>query len=137
MGTLQFSIHAIQVLVSTRLLRRCWFIEIVQQLVQLIASGTINASGADYAEYMTKSGNFTLAKGDVCGVNSEGKLTNVFADAISFVVKSTDPSYVGGDKWPKLLVSNLVVMMILEQRGRDCSSSKLFYEEALESASTC
>jgi hypothetical protein len=63
------------------------------------ASGTINASGADYAEYMTKAGDFTVAKGDVVGINSEGKLTNVFADAISFVVKSTDPSYVGGDVW--------------------------------------
>jgi hypothetical protein len=63
------------------------------------AGGTINASGADYAEYMTKAGNFTVAKGDVVGINAEGKLTNVFADAVSFVVKSTDPSYVGGDVW--------------------------------------
>ena len=63
------------------------------------AGGTINASGSDYAEYMTKSGDFTIAKGDVCGVNSQGKLTNVFADAVSFVVKSTNPSYVGGDNW--------------------------------------
>ena len=63
------------------------------------AAGTINASGADYAEYMTKAGNFTVAKGDVVGIDENGKLTNVFADAISFVVKSTDPSYVGGDTW--------------------------------------
>ena len=63
------------------------------------AGGTINASGADYAEYMTKSGNFTIAKGDVVGINNQGKLTNVFADSVSFVVKSTDPSYVGGDTW--------------------------------------
>ena len=63
------------------------------------AAGTINASGADYAEYMEKSGNFTIAKGDICGVNVNGKLTNVFADAVSFVVKSTNPSYVGGDVW--------------------------------------
>ena len=63
------------------------------------ASGTINAAGADYAEYMTKSGNFTVAKGDVVGIDSQGKLTNVFANAVSFVVKSTDPSYVGGDTW--------------------------------------
>jgi hypothetical protein len=63
------------------------------------ASGTINASGADYAEYMTKAGDFTVAKGAVVGINAEGKLTNVFADAISFAVKSTDPSYVGGDVW--------------------------------------
>jgi hypothetical protein len=63
------------------------------------AAGTINASGADYAEYMTKAGDFTIAKGDVVGINSDGKLTNVFEDAVSFVVKSTDPSYVGGDIW--------------------------------------
>ncbi len=63
------------------------------------AAGTINASGADYAEYMTKAGDFTIAKGDVVGVNAQGKLTNLFADAVSFVVKSTDPSYVGGDVW--------------------------------------
>jgi hypothetical protein len=65
----------------------------------LNAAGTVNASGADYAEYMTKDGNFTVAKGDLVGINAEGKLTNVFADAVSFVVKSTDPSYVGGDTW--------------------------------------
>jgi hypothetical protein len=68
----------------------------------LNAAGTINASGSDYAEYMTKAGDFAIAKGDVVGINAEGKLTNVFADAISFVVKSTDPSYVGGDKWGSL-----------------------------------
>jgi hypothetical protein len=63
------------------------------------AGGTINASGADYAEYMTKASDFTVAKGDVLGINADGKLTNVFADAVSFCVKSTDPSYVGNDKW--------------------------------------
>jgi hypothetical protein len=63
------------------------------------AAGSINASGADYAEYMTKAGDFTVAKGDVVGINAEGKLTNVFADAVSFCVKSTSPSYVGGDVW--------------------------------------
>ena len=63
------------------------------------AAGTINASGADYAEYMTKAGNFVVSKGDVVGINAEGQLTNVFADAVSFCVKSTDPSYVGGDVW--------------------------------------
>lgn len=63
------------------------------------AKGTINASGADYAEYMTKASAFNAAKGDVLGVDANGKLTNVFADAVSFVVKSTNPSYVGGDTW--------------------------------------
>jgi hypothetical protein len=63
------------------------------------AGGTVNASGTDYAEYMTKAGNFTIAKGDICGVNANGNLTNVFADAVAFLVKSTNPSYVGGDSW--------------------------------------
>jgi hypothetical protein len=63
------------------------------------AAGTINAAGLDYAEYMEKSGDFTIAKGDICGIDANGKLTNVFADAVSFVVKSTNPSYVGGDTW--------------------------------------
>ena len=69
-------------------------------LRSISAAGTINASGADYAEYMTKAdGCGTIAKGDVVGVDVNGKLTDVFADAISFVIKSTDPSYVGGDNW--------------------------------------
>ena len=65
----------------------------------LNAGGTINATGADYAEYMVKNGKFTINKGDICGIDANGKLTNSFIEAVSFVVKSTDPSYVGGDKW--------------------------------------
>lgn len=68
------------------------------------AAGTINSSGADYAEYMEKAGDFSIAKGDICGINSNGKLTNVYSDAVSFVVKSTDPSYVGNDSWAKDIV---------------------------------
>ena len=64
------------------------------------AAGTINASGADYAEYMTKApGCGDIAKGAIIGVRADGKLTDKWADAISFMVKSTDPSYVGGDSW--------------------------------------
>ena len=63
------------------------------------AGGTINASGADYAEYMTKTNDFAIKKGDMVGVNAQGLLTTVFADSVSFMVKSTDPSYVGGDTW--------------------------------------
>ncbi|EZP57421.1 hypothetical protein [Sphingomonas sp. RIT328] len=66
----------------------------------LATSGTINASGADYAEYMVKAdGCGEIAKGDVCGVDADGKLTKSWAAASSFVVKSTDPAYVGGDSW--------------------------------------
>ena len=63
------------------------------------AGGTINASGTDYAEYMTKAIEDNIAKGDIVGVDVNGLLTNIFANAKSFVVKSTDPSYVGGDSW--------------------------------------
>ena len=69
-------------------------------LRSISAAGSINASGNDYAEYMTKSdGCGEIAKGDVVGVDVNGKLTKIFNDAISFVIKSTDPSYVGGDTW--------------------------------------
>jgi hypothetical protein len=41
----------------------------------------------------------TVAKGEIVGVNIDGKLTDKFANSHSFVIKSTDPSYVGGDTW--------------------------------------
>jgi len=63
------------------------------------AGGSINASGADYAEYMTKAIEANIAKGDIVGVDENGLLTNIFEDSKSFVVKSTNPSYVGGDTW--------------------------------------
>lgn len=64
------------------------------------AGGTVNASGADYAEYMTKAdGCGTIAKGDVCGVDRDGRLCRTWTSAVRFVVKSTDPNLVGGDTW--------------------------------------
>lgn len=64
------------------------------------AGGTINGSGADYAEYMTKAAACgTIAKGDVVGIDRDGLVTDRWADAISFMLKSTDPSLVGGDTW--------------------------------------
>jgi hypothetical protein len=64
------------------------------------AAGTINASGADYAEYVRKSlACGTILKGDVCGIDRNGELTRTWADARRYVVKSTDPNLVGGDTW--------------------------------------
>lgn len=68
------------------------------------AAGTINASGADYAEYMRKGTAASFAKGDIVGIDANGELTEVFADAVSFAVKSTNPSYVGGDTWGDIAV---------------------------------
>lgn len=62
------------------------------------AAGTVNASGADYAEYERNNG-LTITKGDVVGFKADGTLTDLFSEAIRFGVKSTDPSYVGGDVW--------------------------------------
>ena len=62
------------------------------------ASGTINASGADYAEYERNNGN-VIAKGDIVGFKSDGTLTLKFSEAVRFGIKSTNPSYVGGDDW--------------------------------------
>lgn len=61
-------------------------------------SGTINSSGADYAEYMKKSATCgEIAKGQIIGINSCGLLTDKFSESISFVVKSTNPNLVGND----------------------------------------
>ena len=66
----------------------------------IAAAGTINAGGADYAEYVRKAENCgTILKGDVCGINSSGELVRTWADMVRPVVKSTDPSLVGGDVW--------------------------------------
>lgn len=68
------------------------------------AGGTINASGADYAEYMHKaSGCGVIAAGQIVGVNAQGQLTDKWADSVKFVVKSTNPCMVGGDNWAEHL----------------------------------
>jgi hypothetical protein len=99
------------------------------------AGGTVNASGADYAEYMTKAGDFTVAKGDVIGIDAQGKLTNVFADAISFVVKSTDPSYVGGDTWGSEealgLKKPIIVTRVLDETEQRLVSEATENQEAV------
>lgn len=94
----------------------------------LNAGGTLNALGTDYAEYMTKAGDFTVAKGDVVGINAQGKLTNVFADAVSFAVKSTNPSFVGGDVWGS------VDEIGLRPNEESTQAEKDAYEATLEAA---
>ena len=62
------------------------------------AAGTINASGADYAEY-EYSNDITLVKGQIVGFKADGTLTDKYSEAIRFAIKSTNPSIVGGDVW--------------------------------------
>lgn len=64
------------------------------------AAGTINASGADYAEYVKKSPLCRLIKkGDIAGVNADGELTHEYNESVQFLIKSTNPNLVGGDNW--------------------------------------
>jgi hypothetical protein len=93
------------------------------------AGGTINALGTDYAEYMTKAGDFTIAKGDVVGIDAQGKLTNVFADAVSFVVKSSNPSFVGGDVW-----GNEEALGLTRPTSESTQAEKDAFDSALEIA---
>jgi hypothetical protein len=66
------------------------------------AGGTINASGADYAEWERVASGFTagdFSKGSVVGFDTSGKVTGDCQSAVSFAVISTAPSFVGGDAW--------------------------------------
>lgn len=64
------------------------------------AAGTVDVNGADYAEYEHKAdGCGTIEKGDVVGYDADGLLTDKWAGAMSFGIKSTLPSFVGGDTW--------------------------------------
>jgi hypothetical protein len=64
------------------------------------AAGTINASGADYAEYMRKArAEDIFEKGELLGIDANGELTKKFSESIHFMIKSTAPSYIGGDNW--------------------------------------
>ena len=67
-------------------------------LRSLNAAGTINASGADYAEY-EYSNDINLVKGQIVGFKADGTLTDKYSESIRFAIKSTNPSIVGGDIW--------------------------------------
>jgi len=64
------------------------------------AGGTINASGADYAEYEYKNDTCgVVLKGQIIGFDADGKVTDKYDSAVSFGVKTTNPNIVGGDTW--------------------------------------
>lgn len=88
------------------------------------AGGTVNTSGTDYAEYMRKNGACgILAKGQIVGVNDVAEVIDKWSEAHSFVVKSTDPSYVGGDTWGTAdkvgEKPTLPIYVVPEYTGRD------------------
>lgn len=64
------------------------------------AGGSVNTQGNDYAEYVTKSeGCSSLAKGQIIGLTEQDKLTDKWENSVVFLIKSTSPSFVGGDTW--------------------------------------
>ncbi len=66
--------------------------------------GTVNTGGTDYAEYELKAdGCGPIAKGDLVGFDAEGRVTDRWSQARSFGVKSTAPSFVGGDNWARAI----------------------------------
>ena len=66
----------------------------------ITTGGTVNASGADYAEYEIKREDCgEIAKGQIIGFDEQGLLTDRWDLAVSFGVKSSDPNLVGGDTW--------------------------------------
>ncbi|WP_219135367.1 hypothetical protein [Janthinobacterium sp. UMAB-60] len=82
----------------------------------IIATGTINGGGADYAEYLIKSLRCgTIAPGQIVGIDADGKLTDKWNHAIAFMAKSTNPCMVGGDSWAQ----DLGERPAAPQRGED------------------
>ncbi|MCM2564219.1 hypothetical protein [Janthinobacterium kumbetense] len=64
------------------------------------AGGTVNTSGNDYAEYIFKSPACgVVSPGQIVGITADNKVTDQWADAVMFSIKSTAPSFVGGDSW--------------------------------------
>ena len=62
--------------------------------------GTVNTSGNDYAEYIVKSALCgAVAKGQIVGIAADNTITDLWAGAVLFSIKSTAPSFVGGDSW--------------------------------------
>ena len=63
-------------------------------------TGTVNTMGNDYAEYIVKCENCGIvAKGQIVGITADNTITDRWAYAVMFAIKSTAPSFVGGDTW--------------------------------------
>ena len=67
------------------------------------ASGTVNVSGADLAEYrLTGEIRMPVAKGQVIGYQADGKVTDKWSLSVEqsrWQIKTTNPHVVGGDTW--------------------------------------
>jgi hypothetical protein len=88
------------------------------------ATGTINALGADYGEYMQCEPRSQPTAGQVCGIDSNGMITLDYFSAKRYVVISTNPSFVGGDSFNPGAKDNLHINHAKNTRRlRSCQSS--------------
>lgn len=72
--------------------------------VSIRTGGTVNTGGNDYAEYFRKALHCaTVMAGQVVGINDKNEISDLWADTVMFGIKSTSPSFVGGDDWAKHL----------------------------------
>ncbi|WP_146009822.1 hypothetical protein [Janthinobacterium sp. ROICE36] len=66
----------------------------------IASPGTFNAQGTDYAEYFVKCHSCAaVIAGQLVGVNNKNQVADLWSDAVMFAIKSTDPSFFGGDSW--------------------------------------
>jgi hypothetical protein len=79
------------------------------------AGGTINASGADYAEYFYQETPGSLQKGDLVCLSANGKATRCTDASKMIGVVSTNPGYVGNDLFDPKNPDNTVLVGIVGQ----------------------
>ncbi|MGB3948341.1 MAG: peptidase G2 autoproteolytic cleavage domain-containing protein [Bacteroidia bacterium] len=79
------------------------------------ASGTINASGADYAEYFYQETPGMLQKGDVVCLAPTGKVTKLLTTGVILGVVSTKPGVVGNDMFDPKNPENTVLVGLVGQ----------------------
>jgi len=66
----------------------------------IAVGGTVSTGGNDYAEYFFKCLRCGLImSGQIVGITADNSITDRWADAVMFAIKSTAPSFVGGDTW--------------------------------------
>ncbi|MBB5368719.1 MULTISPECIES: hypothetical protein [unclassified Janthinobacterium] len=66
--------------------------------------GTISTQGNDYAEYISKCMSCAdVSAGQIIGITAQNKITDEWDGSVMFAVKSTAPSFVGGDGWASCL----------------------------------
>lgn len=58
-------------------------------------TGTVVATGADYAEAFSVASSNVFSKGDIVGMDVRGMLTDVYKNAVSFGIISSEPCLVG------------------------------------------